>query len=63
MFHKVKAVAALPDFRLSVQFAEGVTKLYDVKPLFQKWAAFQVLQTHPELFANVEVDVGGYGII
>jgi hypothetical protein len=25
MFHKVKAVNALPDYRLSVQFAEGVT--------------------------------------
>ena len=63
MFHKVKAVTALPDFRLSVQFAEGVTKLYDVKPLFDKWAAFKVLKDHPELFTSVEVDVGGYGII
>lgn len=26
MFHKVKAVNALPDYCLSVQFAEGVTK-------------------------------------
>ena len=40
MFHKVKAVNALPDYRLSVQFAEGVTKIYDVKPLFAKWAPF-----------------------
>ena len=63
MFHKVKAVTALPDFRLSVQFAEGVTKLYDVKPLFNKWTAFKVLHDHPELFTSVEVDVGGYGII
>ena len=63
MFHKVKAVTALPDFRMSIQFAEGVTKLYDVKPLFDKWAAFKVLQDHPELFTGVEVDVGGYGII
>ena len=63
MFHKVKAVTALPDYRLSVQFAEGVTKLYDVKPLFDKWTAFKVLQDHPELFTSVEVDVGGYGII
>ena len=63
MFHKVKAISALPDFRLSVQFAEGVTKLYDVKPLFDKWPAFCVLQDHPELFESVEVDVGGYGII
>ena len=63
MFHKVKAVTALLDYRLSVQFAEGVTKIYDVKPLFNKWTAFKVLQAHPELFTSVEVDVGGYGII
>ena len=63
MFHKVKAVNALPDYRLSVQFAEGVTKIYDVKPLFAKWAPFKSLDNVPELFSGVEVDVGGYGII
>ena len=63
MFHKVKAVNALPDYRLSVQFAEGVTKIYDVKPLFAKWAPFKELENAPELFSGVEVDMGGYGII
>ncbi len=63
MFHKVKAVGALQDFRLCVQFAEGVTKLYDVKPLFSKWAPFRALERSPELFSCVEVDAGGYGII
>ena len=63
MFHKVKAVNALPDYRLSVQFAEGVTKIYDVKPLFAKWAPFKALENAPELFSAVEVDQGGYGII
>ncbi len=63
MFHKVKAVNALPDYLLSVQFAEGVTKIYDVKPLFEKWEPFLVLKDSPELFFGVEVDVGGYGII
>ncbi len=29
MFHKIKSVAPIPDFRLSVQFSEGVTKVYD----------------------------------
>ena len=62
MFHKVKAVSALPDFRLSVQFAEGVTKIYNVEPLFSKWESFQDLED-PDLFSGVEVDVGGYGII
>ena len=63
MFHKVKAVNALPDYRLSVQFAEGVTKIYDVKPLFSKWLPFKALENAPELFSSVEVDTGGYGIV
>ena len=63
MFHKVKAVNSLPDYRLSVQFAEGVTKIYDVKPLFTKWKPFKALENAPELFSSVEVDTGGYGII
>ena len=63
MFHKVKAVNALPNYRLSVQFAEGVTKIYNVQPLFTKWKQFKALQKSKELFSDVEVDVGGYGII
>ena len=63
MFHKVKNVSPLPDYRLSVQFSEGVTKLYDLKPLFTKLPVFTELQDDPELFSSVTVDVGGYGII
>ena len=63
MFHKIKAVNALPNYRLSVQFAEGVTKIYDVKPLFEKWEPFKALENAQELFSSVEVDAGGYGII
>ncbi len=63
MFHKVKNVSALPDHRLSVQFSEGVTKLYDVKPLFIRIPDFAQLQDSAELFYGVSVDVGGYGIV
>ena len=63
MFHKIKAVNALPDFKLSVQFTEGVTKIYDVKPLFDKWPAFEALKTSGDLFGQVRVDGGGYGVI
>ena len=35
MFHKVKAVNALPDYRLSVQFVEGETKIYESAPYLQ----------------------------
>lgn len=63
MFHKIKMVSALPDFRLSVQFCEGITKIYDVKPLFDQIPAFASLREHPEEFGAVSVDVGGYGIV
>ena len=63
MFHKIKSVTPLPDYQLTVQFSEGVTKHYDVKPLFEKHPMFLPLKDHPELFSSVEVDVGGYGVI
>lgn len=62
MFHKVKNVFPLPDCRLSVQFAEGVTKIYDVKPLMKQWKAFEAL-SEERLFSDVCVDVGGYGVV
>lgn len=63
MFHKVKSVNALPEYCLSVQFAEGITKKYDVKPLFNIWPVFQMFKKYPELFYRVKVDQGGYGVI
>ena len=63
MFHKVKSVATLPDFKLSVQFSVGVTKLYDMKLLFERTPVFRYLENKPEEFACVSVDIGGYGII
>ena len=63
MFHKVKSVAPVSDFKLSVQFSEGVTKVYDMKPLFKKLPVFKQLENDPAEFTCVTVDVGGYGII
>ncbi|MBR6500853.1 MAG: DUF2442 domain-containing protein [Firmicutes bacterium] len=63
MFHKVKTISPLPEFKLSVQFSEGVTKIYDFKPLFDKIPAFRYFMDHLEEFNEVIVDVGGYGII
>lgn len=63
MFHKIKNVSALPDFRLSVQFSEGVTKIYDIKPLFDKIPCFTTLKNNMDEFYGVSVDVGGHGII
>lgn len=62
MFHKVKAVNPLPDYKLSVQFTEGVTKIYDVKPLFDLWPVFQELKESTKLFNEVKVDGAGYGV-
>lgn len=63
MFHKVKDVSALPGMRLSVQFAEGVTKIYEAGSLAEQLPAFRVFGTHPEWFEDVRVDAGGYGIV
>lgn len=63
MFHKIKSVAPLPDYKLSVQFSEGITKIYDVKPLFKKIPLFNSLFENAEEFTCVTVDVGGYGIV
>ena len=63
MFHKVKSVSPLPECRLSVQFSEGVTKIYDVKPLFKRLKPFRTFLKNPELFYGVYVDTGGYGIV
>ena len=62
MFHKIKNVFPLSDYRLSVQFFEGVTKIYDVKPLLEKIPEFSALRDNAE-FECVSVDVGGYGIV
>ena len=62
MFHKIKNVSPLPDYRLSVQFAEGCTKIYDIKSLFKQIPAFEKLKDS-NLFFDVTVDVGGYGIV
>lgn len=63
MFHKIKSVAPVSDFKLSVQFSEGVTKVYDMKPLFKKMPVFKQLENDPVEFTCVTVDVGGYGIV
>ena len=63
MFHKVKSVTALPEYRLSIQFSEGVTKVYEVGQLFEKYKMFSPLKEDRSLFYNVTVDQGGYGIV
>ena len=44
MFHKVKSVLPQDNYILLVSFSEGVSKTYDVKPLFKKWKIFNDLK-------------------
>ena len=44
MFHKIKNVTPLKDFKLSIQFAEGITKIYDMKKLIENNKIFADLK-------------------
>ena len=63
MFHKIKSVTALPEYKLSIEFFEGITKIHNVELLFERIPIFNKLKQHPEVFSSVIVDVGGYGIL
>lgn len=62
MFHKIKNVNILSEYVLTIQFAEGITKTYDMTKLIQENNSFKELKNE-QLFHDVKVDVGGYGII
>lgn len=61
-FHKITSVSALPGYRLSVHFWDGITKIYDVRQVFGRWPQFRRL-LDDKLYYKVKVDVGGYGVI
>ena len=63
MFHKIKSVTPMPDYILSVQFSEGVTKQYDMKLLIETHQMFAPLRDHIELYYKAFVDAGGYGVV
>ena len=62
MFHKVKSVTALPQYRLLVHFTDGCAKEYDMKPVMERLEPFQTFSQVPGLFEQVTVDAGGYGV-
>lgn len=62
MFHKIKNVTPLNDYKLSIQFSEGVTKQYDVKPLFERFTVFNALKNN-DLFFKAHAGPGGYAVI
>lgn len=61
MFHKVNSVSPLKDYKLSVHFWDGTTKIYDVKPWLESEPVFESLK-NKSLFESVKVDGVGYGI-
>lgn len=62
MFHKITKVTPLIDYCLKVTFEGNITKIYDVKPLFDRFDIFNHLKEN-NLFNDVHVDQGGYGVI
>lgn len=62
MTHKIQSVKPLNDLRLSVLFQNGVEKEYDIHNLYSVFPQFKKFETNSNLFMQVQVDVGGYGI-
>ena len=61
IFHPARTVTALDNYMLLIEYCEGVARLYDVKPLFERIPVFNNLKDN-DLFKKVKVDVGGFGI-
>ena len=55
------SVQPLDDKKLLVKFVNGIEKIYDCKPLIEKFEPFKVLENEV-FFKQVKVDAGGYGI-
>lgn len=62
MAHKIQSVKAKENYILETVFYNGEIVHYDVKPLFKIFAAFKVFEDSPDLFEQVTVDQGGYGV-
>ncbi len=60
-FYKISEIESIGDLNLKIKFENGITKVYDLKPLFDKWEIFKELKNN-NLFEEVKVDTGGYGI-
>lgn len=61
MFHRVTSVNPVEDMRIIVHFIDNTSKYYDVKPLIKQSPLFGELLV-PDVFKQVRVDAGGYGV-
>ena len=60
--HKVRSVMPCPGMVLSVVFQDGTEKIYNMRQLYGVFPQFKSLEELPDLFNQVRVDAGGYGI-
>ena len=60
--HPARTVTALDNYMLLIEYCEGVARLYDVKPLFERIPIFNQLKEN-NLFNQVHLIAGGDGII
>ena len=58
---KILSIQPLDDKKLLVKFANGMEKIYDCKPLIEKFEPFKALENEV-FFKQVKVDAGGYGV-
>ena len=61
MFSKIATIHTLSDTKLLAFFINDDPRIYDVAPLMDSHPAFKPLHD-PNLFKQVKVDAGGYGI-
>ena len=62
MTHRIQSVKPLNDLRLLVLFQNGIEKEFDIHNLYSAFPKFKEFELNSELFNQVQVDVGGYGI-
>ena len=62
MTHKIKSVKAMENTVLLVEFQNGIEKTYDMQNLYLVFPQFKIFEAEEKLFAQVQVDDGGYGI-
>lgn len=62
MTHRIQAVTAKENFIIEALFYGGEIKQYDIKPLFDIFPQFLAFVTVQNLFNQVAVEAGGYGI-
>ena len=62
MTHKIVSVKPMENFVLLVGFQNGIEKTYDMRTLYPVFPQFEAFEKDADLFNQVQVDMGGYGV-